>query len=496
MTFVLVLCSCSGSSRDSSAPDEPSFFTIRTAAPVAGAESVGAPMDPHTRDVRAMPDNVAMTGDLVRAQDLLVANLPAEERLWLATFPVHCVDFATGMNVAVTYPTGTAPGVYIADSFLGGLATYAAAMVMGATFKRPNLEDRYLDYFWESVFFDKGPLVSIEDYAGLSSGERSRWQSPAVQQTVAVATEQAVLFVLAHELGHKVLYEQTGVVSGPRAEAKVDQWALHAIQAAGQIPTFGAAIALSMIARFERYAVVPQQLRSHPRSANRVVDAVRKAEAGNLALYAKPPYSAKKTVDQWLAHEHGLRAHLEKALKYDPGATVASLERAANAGDARAAHAHAILLQNLGGADDLVKARRILTANATQGWANSQSLLAFMDYHGRASRSDKQSYYAWAVSAAVLKERYGEHLLQLADKRDEPDSQFRECVDREYGLPLATCVARRREACVQSCINHFGHSPVACETAFCGSQKQYGDFFQRCYDAETPTVAEVVATCR
>lgn len=459
--------------------------------------SHGAPPPPADFDAKAL------LAGLEKARDLLADNASEADGRLLREAQIQILPDLIRDHDVYTKLTLDGREVMIPMSLVTELFITANAKYLELGFGTPNLTTAYFNHFTEAYTYRGRKLLPIEEFAHLDPNGRKRFQSKPLRTQIAGWVEHALVFALAHELGHhacNALYE-VGASNEEkrRKETLADEWAAETMLAAGYSQLHGAMLLAYLFEYRERF--IPAGFTgSHPPMPGRVLHLLTKYRVRQKATYQTPRY-ASVALDVYEKMEAGWEQELKAMGEQRAARTIAQLDKDASAGDIEA---NRILATNyaagIGVAKDTQKAATYLTRAATAGDFWSQATLGTVYANGTLGTPEIARARFWLALADRAGARAASVSLTVIGKTAEKNQPAAWCQGKcVYDAALADltpCITRNRAACVTSCVNDYKIAKPVCENRMCNNMNDEQRYFGSCFAPPTTfTWDSCLATC-
>lgn len=438
---------------------------------------------------------------LDRGRALLAASASPEDAIVIRSITIHVDPDLIRQHNAMSYVTSHGREVVVALSLAYELSLTAEAQYVERVYGPPGLMSNYFRHFEEAYEYSNRAFRSIEDFAYLDSEARARLRSPALAQVFQGWTEYALVFILAHEIGHHVrnaLYSPSDPDDVKQQKERIaDRWAAEAMLASGYSALHGVILVTELMEYRER-AIPASYVGSHPPTPDRALDLLNRYSAQQHAIYQTPRYGSVP-LQTYLKGEQQWAAELEGMRQRRAARTVANLERQSAAGDVDATEALAFDYMNgLGVAQDARAAAKYLENAASQGDFWAQSTLGAMYANGTLGAPDFGRARYWAGFASDVGEKAASANLDIIQRIAPPETVCQgACVQQAVRGVLQPCVEQSRAGCVSACTQKFGHSEAECVARYCSNLSDEQRYFARCYSAPSPEQWQAcVTTCR
>lgn len=432
------------------------------------------------------PEAATLLAALNRASDLLAASASLEDAMVIRNVTLHVSADLLRDHGAVSAITSNGRDVYVALSFAYDLSLAAEVQYVERAFGAPDLMRRYFRHFQESWQFDGRKLLPIDEFAFLDETSRVRLKSPEVQRQIAGWVDYALVFTLAHELGHQtrnaVYLPNAPDAVKQQQEQIADEWATEAMLAAGYSPLH-AMILLTELMEFQERFLPAGYEGSHPPTPNRALHLLQKYRSQQRALYQTPRYSMVP-LQVYLRMEEQWAKDIEAMRQRRAERTLASLEQKSADGDTDASETLAYDYMNgIGVPVDSAKSRLYLERAAAGGNFWAQSTLGVRYANGTLGQPDFARSRLWLGLAASVGDKAAKWSLDIVAKTAPAAAWCQgRCVLDAVAADLKLCEDRTRTRCVNSCEHRYGHSRADCESRYCNNMSDEQRYFAGCFE--------------
>lgn len=433
------------------------------------------------------PDDQQVLAALRRGRELLAANAPQNEALIIRNVAIHVPSDVIQAHNAFSSLTLQGRDVYVALSLAYELSIAAEIQYVERAFGAKDLMGRYFRHFNDAYMFDGRTLLPIDEFAHLDEASRTKLRSQEVRMHLQGWVEHALLFALAHELGHHV--RNAFYLAGDSEEAKrqkevkADEWAAEAMLAAGYSPIHGIVLLTSLL-DFQERAIPAEYEGSHPPTPDRALHLLNKYRAAEHRIYTTSRYSSV-ALESYVKMEKQWENELREMSGLRAARTIASMVEKSNEGDTDASSALAFDYANgIGVPMDMSKAKLFLERAAAGGDFLAQSTLGVLYSNGSFGAPDFARARLWMGLAARVGEKIARTNLDLLGRIAPPVELCKgQCAVDAVVLELTPCIARARTRCVESCVHHYGNPREECESRLCNELSDEQRYFDRCFEA-------------
>jgi TPR repeat protein len=462
----------------------PGMLAVAVAMSAAVA-ILGAIADPSAPLANA--DAEVLRATMSQGRDLLAASASPDDARIIRNVTIRVAPDLIQAHSAAASITMSGRDVVVALSLAHELSLAAEIQYVERVFGISNLMQLYFRHFNEAWMYNGRKLLSIEDFVFLDEAGRTKLHSPEIRRQLQGWLEYALIFALAHELGHharNALYLANDPDEEKRKKERIaDEWATEAMLAAGYSPLHGVML-LTILMDFQERNLPSGYQSSHPPTAERALHLLNKYRAQQHAIYQSPRYSSIP-LKTYIALEEQWAKELEAMRQRRATRTIANMEQQSSAGDVDASTSLAIDYMNgIGVPRDAVKAALYLERAATAGDFWAQSTLGVMYSNGALGAPDFARARFWMGLAAVVGEKAALANLNTVSKIAPPVSWCQGKCTLDAALAnLTPCVTRERSGCIDSCEHRYGHTRSECENRFCNNMSDEQRYFSRCFVA-------------
>jgi TPR repeat protein len=443
-----------------------------------------APADPQPPD----NDVVALQSTLDQLRALLGSAVSATDEHVLREVSLHAVPISlTADQTTRSEIKASGRDIYVPLSFVADLYTAAQVEAVGGG------SAAMLAYFrsvTDAVMYRNHPFVPIEEFFGLSGDRRTHMQSAETKQQINSYVIAAVMFVLAHELGHQArnaVYTPTDSDAVMRQKETVaDEWGAEAMLSAGYSPLLGVRLATYVLDVHEQYVPAGYQ-GSHPPSPDRALHLLEKYGDQDLALAKKKAPGAAKDYVQSIS---AWKQELLEMRQRRADRTIEKLEGASAAGETLASETLAVdYMSGLGVTRDSKKGLLYFRRAAHEGDFWAQAALGYMYLSAANVSTDLAQARLWLGLADMAGSIWATANLSVGttmttNKPADAASWCQgKCVVDILTPPLRRCMSSLRSECVDACVNHNdGHfNKGQCERQLCNNVSDQERAFGRCF---------------